>query len=87
MSDLVHIRRRAKELAADQGFKQILKLLKERSIYQWANTSSADHDRREELYRDIQAVGRLEHLIAEVISSENMDARKVERAAKPKPKP
>lgn len=83
MSDLANIRRRARELAVDPGFKSIVKLLKERAIAEWANTPSASYDRREELYRDIQAVGRLENLLVDVISSETLDARKGERA-KPK---
>ncbi len=76
------LRRRAKELAADEGFRAILKRLKERAIREWANTSSADEKRREELYRDIQAVGRLENDLLALMSDAAIDARKADKAAR-----
>jgi hypothetical protein len=66
--DLMRLRRlanRAAEISSDSDFLEILAILKERILLDWANTSSAMGERREELYRDIQAMGRLEHLIKE----------------------
>jgi hypothetical protein len=73
--------RRAKELQADEGFKAIVKALKERAIFEWANTPSHADGKREELYRDVQAVGRLENVLSELISGDKFNARKAEKAA------
>jgi hypothetical protein len=85
--DLLRLRRlanRAAEMAIDSDFLEILAAYKERILREWANTNSPFIERREELYRDMQAVCRLEiyikdelgqQLRAELAKQEALDKR------------
>jgi hypothetical protein len=63
-------------LLADDDFKQIIAELKKRALAQWANTASGESEAREELYRDVQAVGRLEALLSELVQGRRFEDRK-----------
>jgi hypothetical protein len=49
----------ARELLDSEGFREIIKDLKEDAIRRWNESQSAD--KREDCWRDLQAVGRLEN--------------------------
>jgi len=75
----------AKTLQNSEGFKQIMRFLKTENLKDWANTNSGDADKREELYRDIQALGRFETRLQQIIDGAAIDQRKSDAAAgKPK---
>lgn len=69
----------ARELLDNDGFREIIKDLKEDAIIRWRDAQSADE--REDCWRDLQAVGRLENHLkslgptyrAEVQKLENFD--------------
>ena len=70
----------ARELLDSEGFREIIKDLKEDAIRRWNESQSVD--KREDCWRDLQAVGRLENHLkslgpayrAEVKNLENFDA-------------
>jgi hypothetical protein len=70
------VKQRAGELAADQGFKQVLAVVKEGILAEWALSTPPEDDRRKELYFELQAIGRLERTIAALNDSRKLDARK-----------
>lgn len=57
---LKRLANRAEELLCDANFKEIITDIKHDLVREWANTPSDATTRREELYRDALAVGRLE---------------------------
>lgn len=59
-------------------FLDILKKLKADALRDWANTDSAAQDKREELYRDIQAIGRLENTMRALADAVLMEQRKAD---------
>lgn len=74
--------RRAAALLKDDDFRSILTLMKATAIQQWANTSSPDGQRREELYRDVIAVDRIEKTLQILVDGVKMDQRKTDDAMK-----
>lgn len=66
----------ARELRTNESFKHLLAALKQEAVYEFANSASGEAARREEIYRDLQAVGRLEASIERFISQSDMDKRK-----------
>jgi hypothetical protein len=80
--DLLRLRRlanRAAEIAIDQDFRDILASMKDRILREWANTSSDMGERREELYRDILAVGRLERFMEDLPGMFHIELAKQEQ--------
>lgn len=71
----------AKSLQNSEGFKQIMRSMKTETLKEWANTASSDEGKREELYRDIQAVGRFETRLQQIIDGAKIDQRKSDAAA------
>jgi|HubBroStandDraft_6_1064221.scaffolds.fasta_scaffold186034_3 hypothetical protein len=65
-------------LLADGTFREMLVDLKNRAIREWANTKSDGSEIREELYRDIKAVGRLENYLADLGQQYRAEAQKAE---------
>lgn len=61
-------------------FLDILKKLKADALRDWANTDSAAQEKREELYRDIRAVARLENTMRALADAATMEARKADAA-------
>lgn len=57
---------RAADLRQDSEFKEIVALLKERVIRDWAATAPADRKRRELFYHELIAIGRIEHYLDEL---------------------
>lgn len=57
---------RAAEIALDSDFKEIMALLKSRTLRDWAATHPNAVEAREGHYRDILALGRLENYLAEL---------------------
>lgn len=72
----------AKQLRENEAFKAILAAMKANTLREWANTASGAADEREALFRDIQAIGRLEAAIQAAADNVTMDARKVATAAR-----
>jgi hypothetical protein len=68
--------RRARELLSDEVFKLILNDLKNRTIKDWASTDPSAQTKREEHWRDLQAIGRLETHLKAIVDSAKMDERK-----------
>lgn len=66
----------ARELRTNESFKHLIAALKEKALYDFANSTSGEGARREEIYRDLQAVGRLEASIEAFITQSEMDKRK-----------
>lgn len=56
----IDLRAYAKNLRRQEGFIEVLRLLKADTIRDWANTNATDTAGREALYADIQALGRIE---------------------------
>lgn len=59
----------AAALLANQGFREILRTLKNDTIVGWANSASPDATVREDHYRDVQAIGRLEARLRALIDA------------------
>lgn len=57
---------RAADLLQDADFKDILADLKNRAIRGWAETDHVQSMIREEFWHDLQAISRLENLMAEL---------------------
>lgn len=74
------VMQRAKELSADAGFKQLLAVVKEGILADWALSPPHQEERRKELYFELQAIGRLERAIAALVDSDRLDARKEAKA-------
>lgn len=66
----------ATRLLADDSFREILADLKNRAIRGWAEGKTADA--REEFWRDLQAVGRLENYMGELGQQYRAEAQKAE---------
>lgn len=64
----------AAHLAVDDGFKELLRVLKADVLQKWAN--EPDAVKRESLYHDIQAVGRLEAKVQVLAEDRQIDQRK-----------
>jgi hypothetical protein len=69
----------ARQLRTDATFADIVKAMKATIITAWANSASGDAGRREELYRDVQAIGRLEIALQAAADSLTLDERKSAR--------
>jgi hypothetical protein len=65
-------------LLADETFREVLVDLKNQCIRSWANTDSSDAIAREEIWRDLQAVGRLENYLAELGQQYRAEAQKAD---------
>jgi hypothetical protein len=70
----------ARQLQTSPAFKAIVAAMKANIITTWAN--EPDEQKRELLYRDVQAVGRLEAALQAAAQNLTMDERKAETAAK-----
>jgi hypothetical protein len=78
----------ARELLDSEGFREIIKDLKNDAIRNWGEAQSAD--KREDCWRDLQAVGRLENYLkslgpayrAEVAKNESREAAQKRMAAR-----
>lgn len=69
----------ANALLQDGVFKNILSALKERAIRRWADTKPADTSQRELHWHDLQAVGRLETFMRELVDGNFLKERKADR--------
>lgn len=69
----------ATDLKNDERFKEIVKALKAETLRDWAGTSSADMSRREELWRDIQAIGRVENRLQALVDNTKIAERKAKK--------
>lgn len=73
-STLALIQARAAFLRADDGFKEIVKQLKNRAIRQWSLEPCAGP--REDAWFDLQAVGRMETYLQELAEGKLLEDRK-----------
>jgi hypothetical protein len=73
--------RKAQGLLSDADFMALLATLKNDTLREWANTPSADMTRREEHYRDIQALGRLENRLKALVDNLKVDAKKAQNVS------
>lgn len=67
----------AVQLLSDPRFLDILRFLKDETIRQWVN-GGGDMTAREALFRDVQAVGRLENRLQALAQNKTLDARKAD---------
>jgi hypothetical protein len=70
------VKERARQLAEDGGFKQVLAVVKESILAEWALSPTHAEERRRELYFELQAIGRLERAIIALVDAGTLDARK-----------
>lgn len=77
----IDLRAYAKGLRSQEGFLEIMRLLKAETIRDWANTDAADSAGREARYADIQALGRLESRLQALVDDAAISKRKDEAAA------
>jgi hypothetical protein len=73
----------AADLLKQPEYLHVLRMLKNDTIYKWAN--EADADAREVLWHDIQAVGRLEVRIKMLADEKTISGRKEEAAKRKTP--
>lgn len=66
----------AKSLKGQEGFLEIMRLLKAQTISDWANTAPQDTAAREAHYADIQALGRIENRLQALTDNETIEHRK-----------
>jgi hypothetical protein len=66
----------ARELLDSEGFREIIKDLKEDAIRRWNESQSAD--KREDCWRDLQAVGRLENHLKTLGPAYRAEVQKIE---------
>jgi hypothetical protein len=66
----------ARELLDNDGFREIIKDLKEDAIRRWNESQSAD--KREDCWRDLQAVGRLENYLKSLGPAYRAEVQKIE---------
>jgi hypothetical protein len=76
------IARKARELLSDETFRLILNDLKNRTLKDWANTAPGEQTKREEHWRDLQAVARLETHLQALVDGAKLDLRKADAAAR-----
>jgi hypothetical protein len=73
----------AANLVKQAEYLHILRLLKNDTIYKWANEANADA--REDLWHDIQAIGRLEVKVKVLADEKTVSGRKEEAAKRKTP--
>jgi hypothetical protein len=66
----------ATALLADETFREVLKELKNETIRNWAEAQSPD--KREDFWRDLQAVARLENFLAAIGQKYRTESSKLE---------
>lgn len=76
------VARLATSLKTNPAWQGLLAALKAVALRDWANTQSGEADKREGLYRDIQAIGRLEAAVQAVSDNAEIEARKEAAATK-----
>ena len=69
----------ARELLDSEGFREIIKDLKNDAIRNWGEAQSAD--KREDCWRDLQAVGRLENYLKSLGPAYRAEVAKMENFA------
>jgi hypothetical protein len=70
------VKERARQLASDDGFRQLLAVVKENILADWALSHPGEEKRRNELYFELQAIGRLERAIIALNDKGTLEARK-----------
>lgn len=78
---MIDIRKYAAGLLAQEGFLEVMRLLKAETIKDWANTEEKDVVGREARYADIQALGRFETKLKSLVDDATIDQRKADAAA------
>lgn len=66
----------AHQLRENAAFKEIITGMKANILRDWANTPSTANEIREGLYRDVQAIGRLEAALQAAVGNTQLDDRK-----------
>ncbi len=77
----IDLRQYAGGLLKQDGFGEVMRLLKAETIRDWANTAATDTATREAFYADIQALGRLETRLKALTDDKKIDDRKADAAA------
>lgn len=72
----------ARQLQNSAAWKEIVAAMKAEKLYNWANSKSDDETGRELLYRDVQAIGRLEAAVQSAADNLTMDERKAATAVR-----
>lgn len=72
----------ARVLLEDQGFKALMSELKAESLVAFVDSTSGDAEKREEIYRDMQAIGRIEARLKALADGAAVDERKIKAAEK-----
>lgn len=72
---------RAADIRQDSEFKEIVALLKERVIRDWAATIPADRKRRELFYHELIAIGRIERYLDELGQQARAEQDKIDAQA------
>lgn len=70
------VKERAKQLSEDGAFKQLLAVVKENILAEWALSPTHAEERRKELYFELQAIGRLERVIVALVDVDKLAGRK-----------
>lgn len=74
--------KRAHALLTDPDFTAILAELKAESLIAFVDSTSGDAVKREEIYRDMQAVGRIEVRLQALADGAAVDQRKLDASDK-----
>jgi hypothetical protein len=72
----IDIRKYATDLSDSANFQEMLRLVKADIIKEWANTETPDGAKRENLYFELQAIGRFETKLKSLVDDKVISERK-----------